>query len=146
MAMISNLGRATVRCLRLYAVFRGRANRREFWYFLLFFFLGYAVIVALDLWIGAPVVRLANLPGGDFLPMAYALDDVGLPILLYRPLLALPSSAATVRRLHDVGRNGWWALLWVLPVPILGWFVLVPWLLRPSEPHPNVYGPVPRAP
>lgn len=146
MTALSALAKSTVRCLRLYAVFRGRANRSEFWYFLLFFFLGYALILAIDIWLAAPVVRLASLPGGAFLPLGYALDEVGLITLLYRPALFLPSAAVTARRLHDIGRNGWWGLLWVLPVPLLGWVVLVPWLLRPSEPHPNAYGPVPTAP
>lgn len=78
--------------------------------------------------------------------MAHMLDDVGWLVLLYRPVLFLPSAAVTVRRLHDIGRSGWWGLLWVLPVPILGWFVLVPWLMRPSYPGPNSYGAVPPAP
>ena len=132
---------ATTRCFRLYAVFRGRAGRKEFWYFLLFFFVGYVVVIVLDPWIDAPVVRLSTLPGGASLPLAHVLDDVGLIILLYRPVLFLPSAAVSVRRLHDIGKNGWWSLLWVLPVPILGWLVLVPWLLRPSDPHANAYGP-----
>ena len=140
---ISDFLRATARCFRLYAVFRGRAGRSEFWYFLLFFFVGYAVVIALDMWLDAPVVRLSRLPGGAFIPLAHAMDDVGLLTLLYRPVLFLPSAAVSVRRLHDVGKNGWWSLLWVLPVSVLGWFVLVPWLLRPSDPHPNAYGPAP---
>jgi uncharacterized membrane protein YhaH (DUF805 family) len=46
--------------------------------------------------------------------------------LLFRPIMAIPTLSATVRRLHDVGRSGWWSCLWVLPVPVLGWFWLIP--------------------
>ncbi len=144
--IFSPLIRAAGRCFRRYAVFRGRADRSEFWYFLLFFFLGYVVIIGVDQWIDAPVVRLSSLPFGDWLPLAHALDDAGLLVLLYRPVFFLPSAAVTVRRLHDIGKSGWWGLLWVLPVPLLGWFVLVPWLTRASEPRPNAYGAVPEFP
>jgi uncharacterized membrane protein YhaH (DUF805 family) len=146
MTALCAFGRASLRCLRLYAVFRGRADRSEFWFFLLFFLVGYVFVVALDMGLGSPVVRLASWPGGHLLPMAHMLDDVGWLVLLYRPVLFLPSAAVTVRRLHDIGRSGWWGLLWVLPVPILGWFVLVPWLMRPSDPGPNSYGTAPPAP
>jgi len=35
--------------------------------------------------------------------------------------MAIPTLSVTVRRLHDVGKSGWWCWLW-----------LIPWLTRPS--------------
>jgi uncharacterized membrane protein YhaH (DUF805 family) len=130
-------------CFRKYAVFRGRAGRGEFWHFFLFFFVAYAVIVAADMLlvaIGLSAVTLRELPFGAYLPLGYALDEVGLLILLYRPVMLLPTTAATVRRLHDIDRSGWWAWLWILPVPMLGWLWLIPWLARPSVESTNRYG------
>jgi uncharacterized membrane protein YhaH (DUF805 family) len=57
-------------------------------------------------------------------------------VLLYRPIMAIPTTSATVRRLHDAGRSGWWALLWILPVPVLGWLYLIPLLCKPSKIQP----------
>ena len=59
--------------------------------------------------------------------------EVGLFVLLYRPIMAILTTSATVRRLHDAGRSGWWTLLWVLPIPVLGWFYLIPLLCKPSK-------------
>jgi uncharacterized membrane protein YhaH (DUF805 family) len=141
--LLSAFLRSTITCFRKYAVFRGRAGREEFWYFLLFFFVAYAVVIAADMALvamGFSAVTLRDLPFGVYLPLSYALDEAGLLILLYRPVMLLPSTAATVRRLHDIDRSGWWAWLWILPVPMLGWFLLIPWLARPSGDSTNRYG------
>ena len=116
-----------------YFNFRGRATKAEFWYFLLFWFLAYIVVVLLDEVALSPVVDLREFPGADFLPFAYLDPQIGLLTLLYRPLTAIPTLSVTVRRLHDVGKSGWLSLLWVLPVPVLGWFWLIPLLLKPSH-------------
>lgn len=81
----------------------------------------------------APMLTLKDLPGGSFLPGGYIDEKVGLAVLAYRPLMAIPTLAVTVRRLHDVGKNGWWCCLWILPVPVVGWFWLIPWLMRPGD-------------
>ncbi len=135
----------TVTCFRKYAVFSGRAAPSEFWYFFLFFFLAYGVVIAVDLVLVPPVVTLSELPGGHFLPLSYAQDEIGIPVLLYRPVMALPTAAVTARRLHDIGKSGWWGWLWVLPLPVVGWVVLIPWLVRASEEGPNAYGDPPRS-
>ena len=116
-----------------YFNFRGRATKKEFWYFVLFWFLAYGVVASIDELALVPVVNLTEFPGADFLPFAYLDPQVGLLVLLYRPLTAVPALSVTVRRLHDVGKSGWLSLLWVLPVPVLGWFWLIPLLLKPSQ-------------
>jgi uncharacterized membrane protein YhaH (DUF805 family) len=131
---------ATITCFRKYAVFSGRAGRSEFWYFLLFFFVAYVAVILADLAFVPPIVTLSELPGGHLLPLSYAQDEVGLLLLLYRPVMGLPSAAVTVRRLHDIGKSGWWGWLWILPFPVLGWLVLIPWLARASDERPNAFG------
>lgn len=95
-----------------YAVFNGRALRSEFWYFQLF-----VVIVQ--------VVLNAILP-----PLA---GVFGLVVLL-------PGFAVGARRLHDIGRSGWWQLLWV--VPVIGVIVLIVWWATKGE-GDNRFGPAP---
>ena len=53
-------------------------------------------------------------------------------VLLYRPIMTIPTFSVTVRRLHDVNKSGWWCCLWILPFPAAVWFWLIPWLTRPS--------------
>jgi uncharacterized membrane protein YhaH (DUF805 family) len=106
--------------LRKYAVFSGRARRKEYWFFTLFYFL---VLLLLGV-----VSELAG-PGAEdaliFLAGAFFLA------------LFLPALAVTVRRLHDVGRSGWWILLGLVP---LGDIVLLIFTLLPSQPGQNRYG------
>ena len=53
----------------------------------------------------------------------------------------LPLLAVAVRRLHDVGRSGWFVLLGLIPV--VGELVLLYFLVQPSQPESNAYGPPP---
>jgi uncharacterized membrane protein YhaH (DUF805 family) len=55
------------------------------------------------------------------------------------------TAAATVRRLHDVGRSGWWMAL--LPLGgLLPGLILMVFLRQPSEPGTNRWGPPPADP
>ena len=126
---------AVVSGFRHYFDFRGRATREEFWCFLLFWILGYVLVAGLDEAALSPVIDLRDLPGGEYVPYAVLDPEVGLLMLLYRPLTAIPTLSVTVRRLHDVGRSGWYSVLWILPLPVLGWFWLVPMLVKPSRYH-----------
>ena len=114
--------------------FKGTASRAEFWFFMLFFMLMYGVVAIIDEATAATTISLLDLPLGNFIPMGMVDPEVGLLELLYRPIMAIPTTSATVRRLHDIGRSGWWAVLWVLPVPVLGWLYLIPLLCKPSQP------------
>ena len=106
-------GQAIKNCLNNYATFTGRAGRAEFWWFFLFNLL--ASIVASMIW-----ARLGNL--------------VSLALLL-------PSLAVGARRLHDIGKSGWFQLLWF--VPLIGWLLLIYWAVQKSDPQPNQYGESP---
>jgi len=52
----------------------------------------------------------------------------------------LPLLAAGARRLHDTGKSGWWLLLGLIPLVGL---VLIYFMVQPSDPEPNAYGPPP---
>lgn len=109
-------------CLSNYATFTGRAPRSEFWWFYLF----------------TVLVGIAALAADE----ALALDDL-LPAVTNLVLL-LPSLAAGARRLHDMGRSGWWLLLFL--IPLIGLIVLIFWWVRPSEPYANAHGAPPLPP
>lgn len=71
---------------------------------------------------------------------------VGLiPIVNYIWAIAaiIPAIAIGVRRLHDIGKSGWWYLL--ILVPIVGAIILIIWFIRDSQPGDNQWGPNPKA-
>lgn len=115
-----------LRPLYLYASFNGRASRREFWGFAFVCLLSTIIGWLFDWW----VMGAASLARPDVFGVAVVI------------LLVLPSITVTARRLHDVGRSGWWQLL--LLVPVAGWLALLVWSLRRGESGPNRFGRDPR--
>jgi uncharacterized membrane protein YhaH (DUF805 family) len=112
-------------CLTRYADFNGRARRSEYWWFVVFVAVVTTVANVVDAIIGTQFGR------------------TGLVEVLATLALLLPSLAVGVRRLHDVGRPGWWVLL--ILIPVLGGLILVvAFFIRDSEPD-NEYGPSPKA-
>ena len=78
-----------------YFDFQGRTGRKAFWYFVLWNF----IISFVLSWISKD---LAN---------------------VYSLIVLIPSLAIGVRRLHDIGKSGWWILLSL--IPIIGWIWLI---------------------
>lgn len=109
--------------LKKYAVFSGRAQRAEYWYFILF-----NLLIALALGVLAAAI-----------PKASAIFN-WLLVIYYLAML-IPSIAVTVRRLHDCGRSGW--LFLISLIPFVG-VVLFIFMLLDSEPGQNKYGPNPK--
>lgn len=105
--------------LKKYAVFEGRATRSEFWYFVLFNF-----IISIAISIVAGIVHL------NLLGMVYSLG------------VLIPSWAVGARRLHDIGKSGWWQLIGI--IPIIGWIILIVWMATDTQPGANEYGPNPK--
>ena len=56
---------------------------------------------------------------------------------------ALPTIAATARRLHDIGRSGWWQLIYL--VPLIGLIVMIVWCVRRGDVGANRFGADPLA-
>jgi len=108
--------------IKKYAVFGGRAQRSEYWYFLLF-----------------NAVVCYSLFGVDYMTgLVHQGTTLGLLSSLYNAALLIPGTAVTVRRLHDVNRSGW-ALL-ILLIPIVGAIILIVWTAKDSQPGINKYG------
>ena len=86
---ILGFGEAVKICFKKYFDFTGRARRSEYWWFALFTFLVNMVCSFLDGLLNA----VAHV---EFL---YVLSGV---------LFLIPATTVTFRRLHDIGRSGWW--------------------------------------
>ena len=99
-----------------YATFSGRASRGEFWWFYLF-----CILLS---WAATIVDAVAFRNGGV----------VGSIVSL---ALFLPSLAAGCRRLHDVGRSGWWQLL---IITVIGVLVLIYWWATETSKQDNKFG------
>ncbi|MDM7914552.1 MAG: DUF805 domain-containing protein [Candidatus Eisenbacteria bacterium] len=112
--------------LRKYAVFSGRARRKEYWYFALFNAIVCLVLMLID--------RLTHTYSSTF--------SMGLLSGIYSLAVLIPSLAVAVRRLHDTGRTGWWLLLAL--VPFLGGLVILVFTVQDSRPGSNQYGANPK--
>lgn len=113
--------------LKKYATFSGRAQRREYWYFFLFYTLIIVVLAVIDLLLGT----------------FDASQGIGLFSGIFALATALPSVAVGVRRLHDIGRSGWWLLITM--VPLIGVIWLLIYTARDGDPGDNEYGANPKA-
>lgn len=104
--------------LKQYAVFEGRASRREYW-----MFIGVNILVFIVLGIADAMI------GG-----------IGILDPLYSLVVFVPSLAVSVRRLHDTNRSGWWLLIGLIPV--IGTITLLVFTLQASQNEGNRYGAV----
>ena len=97
-----------------YFDFKGRATRTQFWMYVLF-----SVILGIVLGV------LATFIG----------EKAGTAVLAIVNLaLLLPSLGIAVRRLHDIGRSGWWLLIGFIPVVnFIGGIVLLVFYVLPSK-------------
>ncbi len=112
--------------LKKYAVFTGRSQRAEYWFFVLFYVLILIVLSIVDTAAG----------------LTSSATGLGLFSAVFALAMFIPSLAVGVRRLHDVGRTGWWILLSL--VPIIGFIVLLIFAVQDSQPGTNQYGPNPK--
>ena len=113
--------------LKKYAVFSGRAQRAEYWYFFLFSIIISFVLGIIDGVIGFGVGTI-----------------MGMGILsgIYSLAVLIPGLAVSVRRLHDIGKSGW--MLLILLIPLIGIIWLLILFVINSDPGENKYGPNPK--
>lgn len=101
-----------------YADFTGRATRQQYWMYILIYILLYIAVA-----IVAEIINVMALP------------------LLFSLAVLVPGLAITARRLHDIGKSGWWQLIGF--VPILGLIVMIIFTIKDSAPA-NEWGPNPK--
>jgi uncharacterized membrane protein YhaH (DUF805 family) len=103
-----------------YVNFNGRARRKAYWMFVLFNIIAAVILSIID-----NVIGTGGILGG-----------------LYSLAVLLPGIALGVRRLHDIGKSGWWLLIAL--VPLIGFIVLIIFAVTDSQPGENQYGPNPK--
>ena len=114
--------------LKNYANFEGRARRSEYWYYTL---MNIIIVVALEILAG--VCGMAS---------SVLTIIVGLLLVVYALGTLVPSIAVMVRRLHDVGKSGWWYFIALIPIVGAIWLLVL--LCTDSQPGSNEYGMNPK--
>jgi uncharacterized membrane protein YhaH (DUF805 family) len=110
-----NFQQAVMTCFQKYVVFEGRASRSEYWWFFPF-----NIVLSM-------IATTIHMKVGNLVSL----------------LLLLPSLAVGVRRLHDIGKSGWFMLIWL--IPLIGWILMIYWAVQPGQPEANAYGELPAA-
>ena len=105
-----------LKCLKHYATFAGRARRKEFWFFLLFCAIGGGVAIVVDSTLQADMIIY----------------------LLYAFAMLIPAISVSVRRLHDIGKSGWW--YWISAIPFIGVVLSIIWYAKEGDAEANQYG------
>lgn len=108
-----------LKVLKQYAVFSGRARRKEYWMFFLFNFL---ISIALGFMEGLLGIARNN--------------DQSVLSNIYSLAVLIPSIGVGIRRMHDTNRSGWWLLL-----PIVNLIFLA----QDGQPGENRFGSDPKA-
>jgi uncharacterized membrane protein YhaH (DUF805 family) len=108
-----------VEAIKKYMDFEGRASRKAYW---MFYLIHMAFVIGIYL-------------------LEWILNTNALILLIYGLLIFFPSLSVSVRRLHDIGKSGWWVLITL--VPFIGAIILIVFLALRSQPGVNQYGPNP---
>lgn len=103
-----------------YADFKGRARRKEFWMFMLIN------------WVISMVLAIIG-----------SLIHFTLLGSIYSLAVLVPTLGVGVRRLHDMGKSGWWYLIAL--VPIVGAIYLIYLWCQDSQAEANEWGANPKA-
>ena len=111
----------------------GRSRRCEYW---MFMFVHTAIFLALFLAVEVET-SASNVARTPLLT-----DSLFFLCFIYALAAAFPGLAVSVRRLHDIGKSGWWMLLAF--VPVLG-LLLMAFFAIDSEPGRNQYGLNPKS-
>lgn len=109
-----------------YANFNGRARRSEYWFYILA-----TIIIAI-------LLSMVD----TFAGLTYGPEQAGILRSLYSFLVLIPGFAVLVRRLHDVGKSGWFFLIVFIPLAGVIWLLIV--LCTEGEDRTNKYGPDPK--
>lgn len=120
-----------IEAFKKYFVFSGRTSRKAFWMFFLM-----NIIIA---WVVIMVDKGAGMP--HYFDFEFTDYGNGPFYSFYNLLLFIPTLAISFRRLHDVGKSGWWIFITLIPVIGLIWLIVL--LASEGEYQTNQYGGMP---
>jgi uncharacterized membrane protein YhaH (DUF805 family) len=114
-----NFTEAIQAVFRKYAVFSGRSRRSEYWFWTLFTLIASIVLSIID-------------------NVVFGSHTFGILQAIFSLVTFVPALAVSIRRLHDVGKSGWWMLIWFT---IIGIIVLIYWYCKEGTNGDNRFGP-----
>lgn len=106
--------------MKKYAVFEGRARRKEYWMFQLIAFLISIGLIIIDTILGS----------------------FNILQMIFSVAILLPSLGVSIRRLHDIGKSGWW--LFIALIPLIGGIWLLILHCNEGDNGSNRYGSDPK--
>jgi len=108
-----NIIESVTTCVTKCLTFEGTASRSEFWWFQLFYIIAVSAGISFD----------GTWNNSD-------LFTFGVWESIFTLGLAMPAIAVSCRRLHDIGKSGWWQLI---ALTIIGYIPLVYWWCLPGD-------------
>ena len=106
--------------LKKYADFSGRSRRKEYWMFFLI-----NIIIGIVLGLLATILK------------------TGILSTIYSLAVLIPGIAVCIRRLHDIGKSGWW--WFIVLIPLVGPIWLLVLVCTEGNNGNNQYGSNPKA-
>ena len=107
-----------------YFNFKGRSRRKEYWMYTLFNIIFLLTAIILDNYLIGLTIE------GDF--------SIGFLTFSYYFFVLIPTMALTVRRLHDIGKSGWFYL--IAFIPYIGGLILILLMCIKGEVDSNKWG------
>ena len=121
-----------IEVIKKYAVFSGRARRKEYWMFVL---VNMIIAILIGILVGIATSSDAN-SNTKIAPVFNCISS------LYSLAILLPSLGVFVRRLHDIGKSGWWVFIGF--IPLIGEIWLLVLMCTDGQSGSNQYGPNPK--
>lgn len=119
-------------CFKKYFVFKGRARRSEYWWFVLFVAVLSFIWTSLSAFFTGIGIEAYIRSAGDLVSFDYVLLGMCAIIMLPLLVIAIPVYSALTRRLHDTGRSGWWVVA-CLVVSLIYTVVCFYWIFNEFE-------------
>lgn len=119
-----------IKVINQFSDFSGRARRKEFWMFVLFNMTFALCAMLLDNFLGT-TIQIAGEDAG-----------YGLIYIIYSLFVLIPNLALSVRRMHDVGKSGWFLLIAFIPIIGAIWLLVLD--CTDGEKGTNKWGPNPK--
>ena len=115
-----------LKCINQYSDFSGRARRTEYWMFMLFNMIFACIAIVLD----------------NALGLADPAMGYGVLYGIYALVMLIPGLAVCARRLHDVGKSGWF--MFISLIPIIGGIWLLVLICTDGHAEENKWGKNPK--
>lgn len=117
-----------------YVVFKGRARRAEYWWFVLFYMIANIILQQIDIMLFGTTETVS----GDGSYSYSGSTDFPLFSGVFGLATLLPMLGVAVRRLHDINKSGWWLLIGF--IPLIGAIILIVWMATGGDKGANRFG------